>query len=215
MQSHQATLGAIVVATLSYLLGSIPSGFLAGKLAGLDIRKEGSGDIGATNVLRVLGKSYGYSVFLADFGKGLAALLIAPALAGQFRVGHLSEIFQIVAAVFVVLGNAFPVWLRFRGGKGVATSAGMLFGLVPGAAVTVITLWIVIFYTTRYVSLASIIATAALPFAVVGVAYLTGTNRPLVLYAIIGLSTMVILRHRSNFMRLLRGTEQRFDRHED
>jgi glycerol-3-phosphate acyltransferase PlsY len=215
MTGHETAVGLICVAMLSYLLGSIPSGFIAGKLAGIDIRKQGSGNIGATNVLRVLGKGYGYAVFLADFSKGLTAILIAPILAKRFGVPDPSEIFKIVAAVFVVLGNAFPVWLRFRGGKGVATSAGMLFGLVPAAAVTVIVLWIVIFYTTRYVSLASIIATAALPFAVLGVAYLSGVNRPLVLYAIIGLSTIVILRHRSNFVRLLRGTEQRFDRHED
>lgn len=207
--------GLICVAALSYLLGSIPSGFIAGKLAGVDIRTQGSGNIGATNVLRVLGKGYGYVVFLADFGKGLTAILIAPVLARRFGVTNPSDIFQIVAAVFVVLGNAFPVWLRFRGGKGVATSAGMLFGLVPAAAVIVILIWIVIFYTTRYVSLGSIIASAALPFAVIGVALWTGTSRPLVLYAIIGLSTIVILRHRSNFVRLMRGTEQRFDRHED
>jgi glycerol-3-phosphate acyltransferase PlsY len=215
MIDHNTAFGLILVACLSYFLGSIPSGYLAGKLGGLDIRKEGSGNIGATNVLRVMGKSYGYAVFLADFGKGLAALLFAPMIARRFGLPDLSEIFQIVAAVLVVLGNAFPVWLRFRGGKGVATSAGMLFGLVPAAAIAVISLWLVIFYTTRYVSLASIIAAAALPFAVLCVAYFTGTNRSLVLYVIIGLSTIVILRHRSNFVRLWRGTEQRFDRHED
>lgn len=215
MPSSNAILGLILVASLSYLLGSVPSGFIAGKLAGIDIRKQGSGNIGATNVLRVLGKGYAYPVFLADFGKGLTALLLAPVIARRFGLLHLSEIFQIVAAVCVVLGNAFPIWLHFRGGKGVATSAGMLFGLVPLAAVIVISLWVIIFYTTRYVSLASIIATAVLPFAVFGLEWWTGNNRSLVLYVIIGLSTIVILRHRSNLLRLLRGTEQRFERHED
>ena len=215
MPSHNTALGMALVAALSYFLGSIPSGFIAGTFAGIDIRRHGSGNIGATNVLRVLGKSWGYLVFLADFGKGLLALLLAPVIAERFGTPALSEISQIVAAIFVVLGNAFPVWLRFRGGKGVATSAGMLFGLVPAAAIIVISLWTIIFFTTRYVSLASILSAAALPFAVLCVGWWTGTSRSLVLYVIIGLSTIVILRHRSNFVRLLRGTEQRFDRHED
>src|SRR5690242_9357415 len=115
MISREMLEGLVCVAALSYLLGSIPSGFIAGKLAGIDIRTQGSGNIGATNVLRVLGKGYGYAVFLADFGKGLTAILIAPLLANSFGVTNPSDIFQIVAAVFVVLGNAFPVWLRFRG----------------------------------------------------------------------------------------------------
>jgi len=119
----------------SYLLGSIPFAYLAGRIAGIDIRKCGSGNVGATNVIRTLGKSYGYPVFVADFLKGLGAvklsMLIAPRLQPEWNS---PEMFGIVAAIFSVLGHSFPVWLHFKGGKGVATSAGALFGLAPVAA---------------------------------------------------------------------------------
>src|SRR5213075_3278470 len=99
---------------VSYLLGSIPAGYLAGRLARVDIRKVGSGNIGATNVTRVLGKRYGYPVFLADFSKGLSAILLAPVIGRAFGLTQSAELFQILAGACAVLGNAFPVWLRFR-----------------------------------------------------------------------------------------------------
>ena len=208
-------MGFLTIAFVSYLIGTIPSGYLAGRLAGVDIRTLGSGNIGATNVTRTLGKRYGYAVFLADFGKGLSAILLAPYLAPVVVQSYQPDVAQIVAGVFVVVGNAFPLWLRFRGGKGVATSAGLLFGLIPAAAVVVTLVWVIAFYTIRYVSLASVLAALSLPLAAFIIPRLTGTPRPLVLYVSIALAAIVILRHRSNLSRLMHGTEQRFERRED
>src|SRR5947208_788294 len=139
----------------SYLLGSIPFGYVAGKIRGIDIRKIGSGNIGATNVVRVIGKRYGYSVFVLDFLKGFGAVKISMSIATDARPEWASpEIFGIFAAIASVIGHSFPVWLKFRGGKGVATSAGALFGLSPLAALVGALIWFVTFKLTRYVSVA-------------------------------------------------------------
>jgi glycerol-3-phosphate acyltransferase PlsY len=114
----------------------------------------------------------------------------------------------------VVIGNAFPFWLRFRGGKGVATSAGLFFALIPVAAVIATLIWIIAFYTTRYVSLASVMAALALPLTVFIIHHVTGVHRPFVLGMTATLAAIVILRHRTNLARLMRGTEQRFERRE-
>src|SRR4030095_117483 len=129
------SLGAVAV--LSYLLGSIPAGYLAGRLAGIDIRKAGSGNIGATNVTRTLGRRWGYPVFVVDFAKGARAVCVAILLGCHVGAKATStEIYGIVGGICCVLGHVFPVWLGFKGGKGVATSAGVLFGLMPlGAAI--------------------------------------------------------------------------------
>ena len=148
----------------SYLLGSIPFGYIAGKIRGIDIREIGSGNIGATNVMRVLGKRYGYSVFVLDFLKGFGAVKISMSIATDARPDWGSpEIFGILAAIASVIGHSFPLWLKFRGGKGVATAVGALFGLMPIAALIAIIIWISIFWFTRYVSLASVVAAVALP----------------------------------------------------
>jgi len=204
------------VALGSYLIGSIPSGYLAGRLAGIDIRATGSGNIGATNVTRALGKRYGYSVFLADFSKGLSAVLI-PKLISHYFFGspNLAHLLQVLAGFFCVLGNAFPVWLHFRGGKGMATSAGVIFGLMPLPALAGVVVWVVTFATTRYVSLASIAASIAMPIIVIAMMYFRVITEPLLLYVSIGLATLVVLRHRSNISRLIHGTEDRVRRHED
>jgi glycerol-3-phosphate acyltransferase PlsY len=128
---------------------------------------------------------------------------------------HSIELLQIVAGFFCVLGNTFPVWLRFRGGKGVATSAGLLFGLTPLAVLCTVVIWLVTFKTTRYVSVASITAALALPVMVFILMRFMHSPGPLVLYVSIGLTAVVILRHRSNISRLLRGTEERFQKSED
>src|SRR4029453_1798878 len=118
----------------SYPLGSIPFGYLAGRIAGIDIRKCGSGNVGATNVIRTLGKRYGYPVFVADLLEGFGAVKMAMWTAPRLqREWNSSEMFGIVAAISSVLGHSFPAWLHFKGGKGVATSAGALFGLAPVA----------------------------------------------------------------------------------
>jgi acyl phosphate:glycerol-3-phosphate acyltransferase len=198
---------------ISYLFGSIPAGYLAGRVAGVDIRKSGSGNIGATNVTRILGKSYGYPVFAIDFLKGLAAVRMSILIAKHAQFPGIStEVIGIVAAVSCVIGHAFPVWLRFKGGKGVATSAGALFGLMPVAVLIGAAIWIIIFQLTRYVSVASIAAAVALPIIIFVMISLNQTHATALLYFAIFLAAVVILRHRSNLSRLAHGTEPRFKR---
>jgi glycerol-3-phosphate acyltransferase PlsY len=202
----------IVVALASYVIGSVPSGYIAGRLAGVDIRTIGSGNIGATNVTRNLGKKYGYPVFAADFGKGLLAVFVADRLAHQPGAIASADIYEIVAAVCCLLGNAFPVWLGFRGGKGVAVSFGLLFALMPWAAVIAIAVWIVLFYSTRYVSLASVLTALMLPLIVLILLHFGKMREQSFLYVSIALTAFIVLRHRSNISRLLSGTEQRFNK---
>jgi glycerol-3-phosphate acyltransferase PlsY len=203
----------VTVTLTSYLIGSIPFGYLAGKLAGIDIRKHGSGNIGATNVLRVLGKKWGYGVFFADAFKGFFAVRLALFIAGRIpETAGYTEFYAILAAAICVTGHSFPVWLRFKGGKGVATSAGALFGVVPIAAFAIFVVWIIIFETTRYVSLASILAASSLPFAVGVLVWMKRTEGMVLLYFSIGMTALVVWRHRSNISRLLKGTEPRFAR---
>jgi len=197
----------------SYLLGSIPFGYLAGRIAGIDIRKRGSGNVGATNVIRTLGKGYGYPVFAADFLKGFGAVKMSMLIVARLHPEwNSSEMFGIVAAIFSVLGHSFPVWLHFKGGKGVATSAGALFGLAPVAALAGAAVWILTFFVTRYVSVASIAAAAALPIIILITTWLGHTAGKSLFYSSVCLAAVVIWRHRSNFSRLLRGTEARFTR---
>jgi acyl phosphate:glycerol-3-phosphate acyltransferase len=204
-----------IVLIVSYLLGSIPAGHLAGRLAGIDIRKAGSGNIGATNVMRVLGKAYGYPVFSIDFLKGLAAVRLSILIATHGQSGRTSmELIGIVAAISSVIGHAFPVWLQFKGGKGVATSAGALFGLMPVAALIGIVIWIITFHVTRYVSIASIASAIVLPiviFIMISVSQ-APTHTSALFYFSICLAAVVTWRHRSNLSRLVRGTEPRFKR---
>jgi acyl phosphate:glycerol-3-phosphate acyltransferase len=197
----------------SYLLGSIPFGYLAGRLAGVDIRKTGSGNVGATNVVRVLGKRYGYPVFALDVLKGFGAVKISMLLApGRPPEWNSPEIFGIFAAIFSVLGHLYPPWLKFKGGKGVATSAGALLALTPLATIIAAAIWVVVFWATRYVSLASVVAAIALPFVVILVrSNEQNTVRPL-FYSSACVATIVVWRHRSNLSRLMRGTEPRFTR---
>jgi glycerol-3-phosphate acyltransferase PlsY len=202
-----------VVVTGSYLLGSIPFGYLAGRIAGIDIRKCGSGNVGATNVIRTLGKGYGYPVFVADFLKGFGAVKISMLVAARLQPGwSSSEMFGIVAAISSVLGHSFPVWLNFKGGKGVATSAGALFCLAPVAALVGASVWILTFLVTRYVSVASVAAAAALPVIILIITRLRETGGKSLFYSSVCLAAVVIWRHRSNLSRLVRGTEARFTR---
>ena len=194
-------------ALIAYLIGSIPFGFVAGLVAGVDVREHGSGNIGATNTLRVLGKKYGYPVFIADVLKGFLAVRIALWLA-RFDPST-SYFIGILAAFFVVVGHSFPVWLSFRGGKGVAAAAGACLGLLPLATFIAVVVWIAIFCVFRYVSLASIAAAVVLPVS----AWLLGnTSDPVLLGFTILIAALIILRHRSNIVRLLQGCEPRFGR---
>src|SRR5262245_51305778 len=202
-----------VVVIGSYLLGSIPFGYLAGRIAGIDIRKCGSSNVGATNVIRALGKVYGYPVFAADFLKGFGAVKLSLLIATRVQSEWNSpEIFGILAAISSVIGHSFPIWLRFKGGKGVATSAGALFGLAPIAALLGAAIWMLTFWFTRYVSVASIAAAAALPFSILITTWLSRTAGKSLFYLSACLAAVVIWRHRSNLSRLMRGTEPRFTR---
>jgi acyl phosphate:glycerol-3-phosphate acyltransferase len=205
------TLFAIVIG--SYLLGSIPFGYLAGRLAGIDIQKAGSGNVGATNVVRVLGKRYGYAVFALDFLKGFGAVMISMLLApGRPPEWHSPEIFGILAAISSVLGHSYSPWLKFKGGKGVATSAGALLALTPVATLIGLAIWIIVFWLTRYVSLASITAAVILPIVILVVRLGDQKNGKPLVYASACVAAVVIWRHRSNLSRLMRGTEPRFQK---
>lgn len=203
---------AFLVAMIGYLCGSVPTGYLAGRARGIDVRKQGSGNIGATNVLRVLGKRWGFAVFFLDALKGFiavrAALLLVSRTPGA--AGYL-EFYAILAAACCVLGHSFPVWLKFKGGKGVATSAGAIFGIMPVAAVAIFLVWLLVFQTTRYVSVASIVAALSLPVAV-AVLVARGAHGLVLLYFSLVMTAIVVWRHRTNLVRLRAGTEQRFVR---
>jgi glycerol-3-phosphate acyltransferase PlsY len=177
-----------------YLLGSIPTGFLAGRMRGIDIRTIGSGSMGATNVFRAMGPRVGAAVLVVDVLKGLAAVLVAGALAGST--------WAILAGALAMAGHAFPIWLRFRGGKGVATGLGVVFGIVPLAAVVVIPVWIAIVASTRLVSVASMCAAIALP----AVAYAFGADAPQTIFAVVAGAGVIALHHK-NIGRLARGEE--------
>jgi len=204
--------GVLLSALLGYLLGSIPFGLLVSKMRGIDIRQHGSGNIGATNVLRTLGKKWGFLVFGLDAAKGLIAVLIAKnvlATISSSGAHHLAPAqLGIIAALACIIGHNYPVWLRFKGGKGIATSAGVILGLMPLATLTVFLIWNAIFYTTRYVSLASIIAASLLPVAV----WAIGRELDAVFWFSLAVAFLAVVRHRANIQRLLAGTENRFEK---
>jgi glycerol-3-phosphate acyltransferase PlsY len=187
------------------LLGSIPTGYLVARAKGIDIRTVGSGNIGAANAFRILGKPAGIFVLVADGLKGFAACSwLADFVIQLFAVAP-DENMRIVAGISAVLGHNFTCWLKFKGGKGIATSAGVYFALAPLAAGISLGTWMVVFVLSRYVSVASIAAAVALPTAV----WLTKDSRFLgIVTTVLGL--LAIFKHRGNIQRLLNGTEQRF-----
>ncbi|HSP46111.1 MAG TPA: glycerol-3-phosphate 1-O-acyltransferase PlsY [Chthoniobacterales bacterium] len=198
---------------IGYFFGAFPAGYFAGRLTGVDIRSKGSGNIGATNVLRVLGKRWGYTVFAIDALKGFAAVRLAFFLARFWPAARpYAEYFAILTAIISVVGHMFPVWLGFKGGKGVATSAGALFGLMPWAVPCVFLLWYITFQISRYVSLASIVAAISLPIVVSLFVYWKFLDNSVLINFSLLITLLVLWQHRSNFSRLLKGTEQRFSR---
>jgi len=196
----------ILVAVMSYSLGSVPAGYLAGKARGIDVRTVGSGNIGATNAFRVLGKTAGAMVLAIDAFKGFAAAKWMPLLAAGLVGGAAParENLALVAGVAVILGHNYTCWLKFKGGKGIATSGGVVLAWAWLACLTALALWFVIFAATKYVSLASIAAALVLPFAVW---YWNGSLTMTVVMA--ALSALAIFKHRANIQRLLNGTENR------
>jgi glycerol-3-phosphate acyltransferase PlsY len=203
----------VYVAVIAYLLGSFPAGYIAGRMVGVDIRTVGSRNVGATNVIRVLGKRLGYPVFLVDFAKGFisvwVAVIIAKAASSNIAIVDLCA---AIAAVSAVVGHSYPIWLRFDGGKGVATSLGALFAMNWIAAIAVCLVWMIVFQTTRYVSIASLAAVVSLPIAMATMFFLNQLQTPILFYFALALCTIVIWRHRSNISRLLNGTEPRYNR---
>lgn len=187
---------------LSYLLGAIPVGFLLVKLfKGTDVRQAGSGNIGATNVTRVAGKGLGRAVFGLDAAKGaLAAAVLAPAL-----LSPADSTVRLGCGLAAVIGHCFPVFLRFRGGKGVATAIGAVAAAMPRVGLVMLLVWGVVFFFTRTVSIASLAAAAGIPLAQAWLGY----SKDAIAWGVT-LAALLILRHHQNIRRLLRGEEHHF-----
>ncbi len=187
----------------AYLLGAVPFGLIIARMHGVDIRRVGSGNIGATNVWRVLGRGWGALAFTCDALKGFLPAYLLPHLAGAED----NMCFVVVCACLAVIGHVWPVYLRFRGGKGVATGAGALLGMAPLAGGTGLLVWLIVFLVWRYVSLASVVAAAASAL----MAWLCYAERGLLLPGVLTLICMLtIWRHKGNIQRLRQGTEYRF-----
>ena len=196
----------------AYLIGAIPFGFLIGKLHGVDIRTVGSGNIGATNVTRTVGKTAGKICFALDFIKGAA-----PAFAAQFAYPDKSWL-ALCCGAAAVAGHIFPVYLKFRGGKGISTAAGAVLALAPLPLLGAALVWVAGFFLWRYVSLASILAAVSLPLFAWLFRWLelgpTASRSIVTLVFLCILSLAAILRHLGNIKRLLAGTESRFGKSE-
>lgn len=198
-------------ALAAYLAGSFPTGYLAGRAKGVDLRKEGSGNIGATNALRVLGKKIGYLVFAGDALKGAVGVFLGFLIAARIDPSRHVQA-GVVAAIFTVIGHSYPVWLKFQGGKGISTSAGVMLALFPiWVFLSGLTAWLVLFFTTRYVSIASIAASLALPISS-GVLMMYGRCDPLLVMIASAMCLLALYRHKSNIQRLLAGTEKKFEK---
>ena len=206
-----------IVAADAYLLGSIPFGYLLVKVfRGQDIRQTGSGNIGATNVARSGAKGLGIATLVLDALKGaLAVYLVKVIVASQYPVcgtGSVAKFcvdplpYQAAAALFAVLGHVFPVWLKFKGGKGVATALGVFCVLFPKAVLVSLVVFIIVVAATRYVSLGSILAAVSFPIA----AYFLQKPDALSLTLTSVIALIVVLKHHENIGRLLAGTENRF-----
>lgn len=199
----------LLALSLAYLLGSIPFGYLLVRaFRKQDIRSIGSGNIGATNVLRSGAKGLGITTLLLDCLKGALAVLLAFAVARHLNLER-AEAFDLAcaAAVAATLGHIFPLWLSFRGGKGVATAMGVFLVLSPRAVAIALLLFLIVVAFSRYVSLASILAAASIPLSSW---FLLSSRSPAVLAAFLGLPLLVIIKHHANMRRLLTGTESRF-----
>jgi glycerol-3-phosphate acyltransferase PlsY len=220
---------------LAFLLGSVPFGLFIARLKGIDIRQHGSGNIGATNVLRVVGKKYGITCLLLDALKGFIPVAIAINLIQisgrpvQIPLAFLDgwalkfpaadalkvQFLQILTALLAILGHNYSPWVGFKGGKGIATSAGVLLALMPFGVILLIVIWVLLFLISRYVSVASIGAAAALPLVTLYGSWTHGRiqdgtwNKPLFVFSVI-IAALAIWKHRANIQRLMNGTEHRF-----
>lgn len=202
---RESSMSAFEIAVAAYLLGSIPFGLILAKLfGGTDVRKQGSGNIGATNVARVVGPLAGVMTLILDAAKGAAAVLLAE------RVSNTSATWMMIAAIAALLGHCFPVWLKFKGGKGVATAAGVFLALSPLAFLVAILLFVVVVLFWRYVSLGSISAAAAIPLLIYFL-WAPGHAPPLtVTFGSLAIALLVVYKHGSNIQRLVHGLEPKF-----
>ena len=198
-----------LIVLAGYLVGSIPTGYLVGKAKGIDLRKEGSGNIGATNALRVLGKKAGILVLLIDLLKGVVACYLGiffPQLLGmtaeEIQMRHYT--LMLAGGIAAVIGHTFTCWLKFKGGKGVATTAGVFLAIVPEALIICLVIFLITVFISHYVSLASIIAAIAL----VPLVYFFHHDLGFALFTAL-IATLVIYRHRTNIKRLIDGTENK------
>jgi glycerol-3-phosphate acyltransferase PlsY len=208
---------------IAYMLGSVPFGLVVGRLKGIDVTRHGSGNIGATNVGRLLGRKYFFIVFLLDMLKGLLPMLAAMVLLSDAKAhqsGQLStnqNIMWLAVGFTAIIGHMFSAFLRFRGGKGIATSSGVILGLFPYftlPGIGVFLVWFITFKLTRYVSVASILAAISFPLIYIGVGIwqgwpLTGGQLPLGIFAVI-VAILLVVKHRSNIRRLMQGKEPHY-----
>lgn len=201
---------ALILCTAAYGVGSVPFAWLLGRARGIDIRRVGSGNIGATNLGRALGRRWAIAAFVLDFLKGLVAVLLARAFFDPDE-GWARATLEVLAGTSAILGHVAPIWLGFRGGKGVATTFGALTALAWPAALAGGVAWFAFFFLTRTVSIASLVAGIVFPIAV----YLLHRGAPpeewiaIEVFAIV-CALLIILRHRANIVRLVRGEELRF-----
>ena len=200
-----AIFSTILAAILSYLIGSVPFAYITGRiLKGIDIRNYGSGNVGASNVLRVLGKGPGISVLLLDIGKGLLIILVVPLIFYKADFPIKMEIFKVICALCAVAGHNWTVFLNFRGGKGVAITIGIFFALAPIAALFAMCLFLIVASISRYISLSSMVSSVSLPIFM-------ALFRSPIEYLFLGilLALLIIFMHGSNIGRLLKGTERK------
>ena len=188
---------------VAYVAGATPFGYLAGRMRGLDIRQHGSGNIGATNVLRVLGKPVGITVLVLDMLKGLLPVLLS-------RWVSDSSAIHIATAIAAILGHNYTFWLGFKGGKGIATTAGAILPILPWGLLAAVAGWIVVLLVTRYVSVASIAAALIIPIALGCETWITGRWNAAVFGFGLFVCLLAIWKHRGNIARLRRGEENRF-----
>ncbi|NCP84679.1 MAG: glycerol-3-phosphate 1-O-acyltransferase PlsY [Bacteroidetes bacterium] len=205
----------LVICVLAYLIGSIPSSVWVGKIyKGIDVRDYGSGNAGATNTFRVLGWKAGVIVVIMDFVKGFTVTVYISKLAiyfgglPEYFMGEHEVVMSIIVGIIAVVGHTLPVWAQFRGGKGMLTAGGMLYGVEPISITITILMFILVISTTRYASLASIMASLVYPIILVVMKFFLGyTINPLVLVIAFLLCGFLLFKHKTNITRLLNGTE--------
>jgi acyl phosphate:glycerol-3-phosphate acyltransferase len=201
----------LAIAAVAYLLGAIPFGLILVRVVrGEDVRLSGSGNIGATNVTRLGGAKLGITTLVLDAAKGYLAVRFAIFVSSSTPAVDVG-LAAALAALCAILGHIFPLWLKFRGGKGVATAVGAFLGVAPRAVLVVFAIFLVIVVIFRYISLGSIVASAIFP-ALVFLLY-RGSSSPAGLAVMLAASLLIILKHKANIKRLLNGTENRFQFH--